>query len=66
MERDPNAKRPRTEALWKMTSLIEERVTEEGWSEKEKNERVTRFVRRVKTRRSNLRHVTVNINADLN
>ena len=45
-------KKPRTESLRKMASLIEEHMTEKGWSEKEKNERVARFARRVAARRS--------------
>jgi len=46
------AKKPRAESLRKMASLIEEHMTEKGWSEKERNERVARFSRRVDARRA--------------
>jgi hypothetical protein len=48
MKRSP--KKPRTGSLRKMASLIEEHMTEKGWSEEEKNERVARFARRVEAR----------------
>jgi hypothetical protein len=58
------AKTPRAETLRKMASLIEEHMMEKGCSEKEKNERVTRFACRIDARRANLKYVTVNINVD--
>ena len=45
--RKRTTKKPRAEVLKKMASLIEEHMTEKGWSEREKNERVARFSRRV-------------------
>jgi hypothetical protein len=45
-----STKKPRTESLRKMASLIEEHMTEKGMSEEEKNERVARFARRVDAR----------------
>lgn len=45
-----SAKKPRTEALKKIVSLIEEHMSEKGWSERDKGERVARFSRRVDAR----------------
>jgi hypothetical protein len=45
--RKRSAKKPKTESLRKMASLVEEHMSDKGWSETEKNDRVARFSRRV-------------------